>query len=598
LTIPHLARRVAKGLALASLALMSACQSSPTESIPTECTPELTLGPLEVGESVQISGAAARLLCPAHAGGGVGEFVLVTHAATGPSPDTANPIRLDLRLRSSGLRAPGAEPGALAAEAPGAVAGAGGLAAEPFGSEPGGPEHDHEAHMGLRELERRELGPLVRSGPGAPPRIPGGFAVPAAVPTVGDLVEYNAQSQSSCSNPIYRHGRVEAVSQKAIVVADTLNPSGGFSSLQYAEIAAAFDTLIAPSTEEAFGTPTDIDGNGRVILFFTQEVNQLAGAGANQFVAGFFFARDLFPADQAGDGLQRCEHSNEAEILYLLVPDPTGQAGSVSHSLEDVKRFTLSTVAHEYQHLINAARRLRIVRSAEPFEAIWLNEGLSHMAEELLFYRASGLAPRSNLTVSALQQAGSRAVTAFNEHQILNASRYRNYISSSSSNSPYHHRDLLATRGAMWSFLRYAVDRRAGSDNQLFRSIIDGNRAGFPNLASALGGEATLHNWLADWAVALYADSRVEGLPARFRDRSWNHPNILAAIAQGGSSPGTFPIEVSTLPANGERNRTVTAGGSAYFRFALQDGTTGSIDLTAGNSSPGSNLRVTLLRIR
>ena len=56
----------------------------------------------------------------------------------------------------------------------------------------------------------------------------------------------------------------------------------------------------------------------------------------------------------------------------------------------------------------------------DDFEETWLNEGLSHIAEELLFYRESKLAPRSNLNLSALQ-AGAQTVNAFNEDMASNA---------------------------------------------------------------------------------------------------------------------------------------------------------------------------------
>ncbi len=593
-------------LATATVAALSACESSPTEVVPTECTSELTLGPLDVGEFVQVSGTAARLLCPEQGGDGIAEFVLVLHAATGPSADTANPTRLDLTLRSSNLRVAGAEPSLIPSSAAAEERSPDVAMRAGAGGEPGmlwgdplehGPSIDHAQHLGMREIEARELGPLVGA---ASTREPAAVSrrshAASSVPAVGSLVEYNAQSQSACTDPIYRTGRVEAVSQRAVVVADTMNPSGGFDTAYYQSIALTYDTLVAPVTEEGFGSPSDIDANGRVILFFTQEVNRLAQAGGNQFVAGFFFSRDLFPRDQPSGGLNRCEHSNEAEILYLLVPDPNGEAGSVSHTREEVERFTPSTLAHELQHLINAVKRLENPQPApNTFERIWLNEGLSHVAEERLFFRASGLSPRSNLDVPRIQAGGARAVAAFNEHQILNASRLRSYLRAPSSNSPYFHRDLVATRGAMWHFLRYAADRKGGAEEPFFRGLLTGTQRGFANLASAVGSQSMLEGWMADWSVSLYADSRVPGIPSRFRDASWNHPSILQAL---GQDSGGYPIDVVSLPSNGERQRTITAGGSAYVRFALNPGGSGAIEILDGTRSPPPSLRATLLRIR
>ena len=57
---------------------------------------------------------------------------------------------------------------------------------------------------------------------------------------------------------------------------------------------------------------------------------------------------------------------------------------------------TTAVIAHEFQHLINAGRRM-YVNNALDFEDTWLDEGLAHVAEELLFYREAGLRPKGNI---------------------------------------------------------------------------------------------------------------------------------------------------------------------------------------------------------
>ena len=98
-----------------------------------------------------------------------------------------------------------------------------------------------------------------------------------------------------------RTGRIAAVSSKAIVVADTTNPASGYTDADYQSIASTFDTLVDPTDTKAFGTPTDIDGNGHVVLFFTRAVNELTPARSTSYVAGFFYARDLFPATSTAE---------------------------------------------------------------------------------------------------------------------------------------------------------------------------------------------------------------------------------------------------------------------------------------------------------
>ena len=111
--------------------------------------------------------------------------------------------------------------------------------------------------------------------------------------------------------------------EHAIVVADDANPAGGFTNAEFASIATTFDTLVDPLDRNAFGDPTDIDGNGHVILFYTRTVNELTPAGSQGVVEGFFNPRDLFPTQSAAT-LQGCAGSNFSERFYLIVPDPAG----------------------------------------------------------------------------------------------------------------------------------------------------------------------------------------------------------------------------------------------------------------------------------
>ena len=574
------------------------CDSGPTgtdSELLDECTPELALPSLGVGEGISITGSALQLLCPSPDESATSEYVLVLHAATGAPADT-----LRLNLRSRELRPPGQEPGPLASAAPAtatpSLVPAHGSASHDH--DPAAlPHPDHRHHLELRRTEVQELGGRVRAG--APTTAPVPMASASTLPEVGEFLRFNARARSpACEEPIYRTGRVEAVSSQAIVVADTLNPADGFARSDYQEFAAAFDTLVAPLTEDAFGAPSDIDGNGRVILFFTQEVNRLTEADSDTFIGGFFFARDLFPTEGT-ERFQACPHSNEAEILYLLVPDPSGTIGDNVRSVDFVRRVILATLAHEQQHLINASRRLHVVSSPEPFEKVWLNEGLSHMAEELLFYRASGLSPGQDLDVPRLQEVGNRAIDAINRHQLANAQRFRQYIERPHSSSPYSDQDLLTTRGAAWHFLRYAADRRGGDQKALFRQLVDAPRTGLNNLGHTLGGGATLDTWLSDWSVSVYADSRIPGLPDRYRDQSWNHVSIFRTLdQQNGESDPPFPLATISLPGTGERTRSVAGGGSAYLRFGLDPGVEGALQLSVGGAPPPSSLRGVLLRIR
>jgi hypothetical protein len=87
---------------------------------------------------------------------------------------------------------------------------------------------------------------------------------------IGQILQLNANSDSECTSPDYRGARVVAITNSTIVVADTLNPTGGYTDAEYASLGVTFDTLIDPLDRAAFGDPSDIDGNKRIVLFFTK----------------------------------------------------------------------------------------------------------------------------------------------------------------------------------------------------------------------------------------------------------------------------------------------------------------------------------------
>src|SRR5262249_18214392 len=139
-------------------------------------------------------------------------------------------------------------------------------------------------------------------------------------------------------------------------------------------LGATFDTDLYPIDTATFGTPSDIDMNGVIFVLLTPKVNAMtpsAQCASEGYVAGFFFGLDLLPAQP---------NSNDAEIFYSIVPDPGGTF-SCSHPTSVVKNLVLATFIHEFQHMISWNQHV-IVRGGNN-EDTWLNEGLSHIAEEM-----------------------------------------------------------------------------------------------------------------------------------------------------------------------------------------------------------------------
>ena len=453
-----------------------------------------------------------------------------------------------------------------------------------------GREQDTRFHERLRERAAQELAPHVgaalragRAADGVRPSL----VLNLGSPSVGQTVTVNT-SLESCENPNNRTGRVVAVGTRAIVLADVANPSGGLTTADYASMAAGFDTLVYPVVTQAFGEPQDVDGNGKVVIFYTSAVNALTPPGSNAFVGGFFHPRDLFPLRDR-DGLAACAETNFSEMMYMLVPDPQGTVNNNVFTREAIVQTSLGTIAHEFQHLINASRRLYVAGTTNWNEATWLNEGLSHIAEEVMFYRASGLGPRQNLGADQMQ-ASTRVRDAYFTYMDQNIRRLSRFLEEHETQSPYvqpTNGDDLAMRGASWAFVRYAADRRGGSDTELWRDLVDSDVTGFANLQQALGRDP--RPLVRDWTTAVFTDDVVPNVAAHFTQPSWRFRSFF----------GTWPAGNRNLAANGEVTVLLKSGSGAYARFGVLPGQVGNFTArrTTGEPLP-SQIYVTVVRTK
>jgi hypothetical protein len=421
------------------------------------------------------------------------------------------------------------------------------------------------------------------------------FSRSAAALALGDVLSLNVSSRA-CDSITTRTARVVAIGTQSIVVADTLNPAGGFTAADYQRFATRFDTLVYPLDVDNFGAPAVFGSSGKILLFFTTAVNALTAKGSTSYVGGFFFSRDLFPVLASPD-LGSCAGSNESNVFYLLTPDPTGSVNGNIRRTGFVDSVTTSVLAHEFQHLINASRRIYVNKATVPFETVWLNEGLSHVAEELLFYHEGVSAPLQNLDLTSIR-ASVRLKDAFNADQGSNAGRYREYLLAPSVSSPMRNDDSLSTRGATWDFLRYAADRKTrggGTDASVWQALVNSSTSGIANLRQVFG--SNLGTMLSDWSVSHYADDILPGVSADFTQPSWNWHTIYPALGGSASSPSTYPLKVTGLTTTGASG-TVIPGGSSFYRFSVSANATGTLEITAGSAGTPSPVQGVIVRLR
>src|SRR2546428_7507114 len=261
-----------------------------------------------------------------------------------------------------------------------------------------------------------------------------------APPAVGDVGTFSVCSNLDCTSKTTVTATAKQVGVHIAIFEDNNKPSGGLSDADFLSLRYKFDTLLYVRDTLAFGRESDIDQNGVVIVLMTNAVNQLVSAtecSTTGFVAGYFYGADLI----FGQG-------NNGEIFYSIVADPSGTLMSCPHSVTQVNSLVPVTFIHEFQHMISLGQHY--LRRAGAPEVLWLNEGLSHFAEEM--------GGRSYLP------ADDSAFCDYVRGDLYNAGQY--------FGAPQDHFLLategigsLAERGAMWLFVRYLVDQYAADQS-------------------------------------------------------------------------------------------------------------------------------------
>jgi hypothetical protein len=317
-------------------------------------------------------------------------------------------------------------------------------------------------------------------------------------------------------------------------------------------------------------------------VFFTTGVNLIPGP-AGAFVGGLFTARDLIAYDT--DPNLGCLGSNEAEMFYMPVPDPDSTLNRNYKSKATLARFVPGTLVHEFQHLINAGRRI-YVNDAPSFEQVWLNEGLSHIAEELLYYVKTGTASRRNLNLEAVRAVG---VDPFNAYMAQNFSRLLDYLDAPSAFSPFSLVDGLETRGSIWQLLRYAADQKGGDERALWQALVNTKTSGQANFSAVFGN---IIDYARDWAVAQFVDDIDLNVPARYTNPSWNFRSIVP-----GFGLTRYPIATSQLIGGASLPLSLVGGGVAYVRFRIPANVGASVAASASGQAPlPANVELILVR--
>ena len=468
-----------------------------------------------------------------------------------------------------------------------------GAVASPFAGERAERLARHRAvEAQLLAQERALLAPRLRSSSAARVKAnPSKARMVATVPAtakVGDVVSMRVPkvNDSTCQLFTPIAATVKAVGTSSIILEDNANPSGGLSVTDYQTLSTQFDAQIYATDAAYFGTPTDFDGNGRIAIVITKEVNKTANLLGVVFFANFF--------DQT-----ECASSNEGEFFYGKAPDPNGTVGD-TYSVADARVDAPVIIAHELTHVIQVGRRIEFTAPNIVLQSPWELEGQATFAEEVNGFAATGLGPAQNLGLDVVTNdprvsPNDWFIDAFGDLFVyfgLGTSRTTKILYAPEQCSwlapqgPTNNGPCLpdyAMYGASWSFLRWLSDQFGptfpGGEKGLHQKLVDNSFSGFATIANVVG--VPIDVLLSQWAAALYTDDRAPGLDPRLSFTSWNltvieggviEPARLAPRERGfrtfsdqvavrGGSTAYFVLSGQGRPATGIRARDVSTDG-------------------------------------
>lgn len=437
-------------------------------------------------------------------------------------------------------------------------------------------------HLMLRERERE-----LSATPGTRLQVP--LAPAQAVPpAVGSEATFNICKTTACTTFDQVTAVARAVGTKSAIYMDKTVPTGDpLQQSDFDDLARTFDAYHYPIDQTAFGTESDLDNNGVVIILLTDAVNALTPTCDNGRILGYFWGGDML----------NVTGSNHAEVFYAMVPEPDHGSCKDATRLNTMKRLK-PTLIHEFQHMISFNQHA-LVRGGQS-EVTWLNEALSHFAEEL----GGTLIPNPECTVWGFVSCRSQYTSGdlFNAYDYLGDTEAEFLVYPGSSNG------TLEERGASWLFVRWLADQFGTDPNgsNVTRALVNTQQQGAANVASVTG--QPFETLVAEWMLAVYLDDLPGFTPvsSRLRYASWGFRTVFANNCCAPDKPFALafpftPVNASPMPFN--RSGTLRGGSGKHFSLVLAAGT-GAVNVLVARNSQGTALdpaltaRLSIARIR
>ncbi|MBN1283332.1 MAG: hypothetical protein JXA24_06140 [Proteobacteria bacterium] len=284
---------------------------------------------------------------------------------------------------------------------------------------------------------------------------------------------------SSPSSYVEVTGNARHIGSNVVCYVDNRVSDDSLSEADISKLCGEFDAEVGEMAS-LLGDSSDVDGDGKLHVLMTPQINRLGALGGG-IVTGYFYAADLYARSGSNPV------SNLREIIYTLVPDSSGEWGTPVEKAFAMSNLLPAVLPHELQHAISYNQHV-FVNGGAP-EDNWLNEALSHFIEDYM------------------------------GHGRENPSRYALYLASPSTygivtqGSPN-----LLERGGSYLFLRYLYEQAPDGDAFLSRLVRTGRR-GVDNLLEAFQGPADMDEFremMERWSIALAMTDRGISSDSRF----------------------------------------------------------------------------------
>lgn len=385
-------------------------------------------------------------------------------------------------------------------------------------------------------------------------------------PVAGSQRTFKVCATVKCTSFVDVAATARYIGPKGAIYLDDSVPPDGYTQAEIDSVGFLFDNFLYPLDTVSFGRESDLDNNGVVAVLLTDQVNALSPDcnTSGSVILGFFYGNDLLPGNTG---------SNGGEVFYGLVPDPDNTRCGISHSFASA--YLAPTFIHEFQHMISFNQHVLLRGGLS--EDTWLNEGLSHYAEEL-----------GGRNIPDQYCQNHDCLSQFAVGDIQNAYGYLQDPEAYFLVEPTSSNGSLEERGANWLFVRWLVDQ-FGTDvtsAAFTRSLVATSRLGADNVAAVTG--VPFNTLVPQWQLANYLDD-LPGFTAedgRLRYSSWNFRSTFNELHT--QSPASFPtayplVPDSMLSSGYARKGTLRAGSGPHLRV-IQAGQASAVEVQLTDS--------------